>query len=269
MMKMTETKGSKDQVCMIIEYHRPNTLEEALSLLARSGVKTLPLGGGTCLNQPSQERFAVVDLQTLGLNMLERRGNTWALGATLTLQTLLENPGIAPALEVAIRQEASYNLRQAATAAGTLVSADGRSPFATALLALDAELELKSAAIPSEWVSLGDLLPIRAERLSGRLITSITLPSNARLAYESVARTPVDLPIVCVALARWPSGRVRLALGGFGEAPALTFDGPEAGGLEVAARDLYNSAGDEWASAEYRQDMAATLAKRCLLSVSG
>ena len=253
---------------MIIEYHRPNTLEEALSLLARSDVKTLPLGGGTRLNQPSQERFAVVDLQTLGLNMLERRGNTWALGAMLTLQALLESPGISPALEVAIRQEAGYNLRQVATLAGTLVSADGRSPFATILLALDALLELKSVATPSEWVSLGDFLPVRAQRLSGRLITNVTLPSNARLAYESVARTPVDLPIVCAALAQWPSGRVRLAIGGFGDAPALAFDGPESGGLEVAARDVFTGAGDEWASAEYRQDVAATLAKRCLLSVT-
>jgi CO/xanthine dehydrogenase FAD-binding subunit len=253
---------------MIIEYHRPNTLEEALSLLARNEVKTLPLGGGTRLNQPSRERFAVVDLQTLGLNLLERRGNTWILGAMLTLQALLESPEIPPALEAAIRQEASYNLRQVASLAGTLVSADGRSPFATALLALDAELELKSAATPSEWISLGDLLPVRAERLSGRLITVVRLPSNARLAYESVARTPVDLPIVCTALARWPSGRVRLALGGFGEMSILAFDGPEAGGLEIAARDAYSRAGDEWASAEYRQDVAATLAKRCLLSVT-
>jgi CO/xanthine dehydrogenase FAD-binding subunit len=253
---------------MIIEYYRPNTLEEALSLLARNEVKTLPLGGGTRLNQPSRERFAVVDLQTLGLNLLERRGNTWILGAMLTLQALLESPEIPPALEASIRQEASYNLRQVASLAGTLVSADGRSPFATALLALDAELELKSAATPSEWISLGDLLPVRAERLSGRLITVVRLPSNARLAYESVARTPVDLPIVCTALARWPSGRVRLALGGFGEMSILAFDGPEAGGLEIAARDAYSRAGDEWASAEYRQDVAATLAKRCLLSVT-
>lgn len=254
---------------MIVEYYRPNTLEEALSLLARSDVKTLPLGGGTLLNHPSQERFAVVDLQALGLNMLEQRGNSWILGATLSLQALLESPGLPPALEAAIRHEASYNLRQVATLAGTLVSADGRSPFTTVMLALDAELELKSTSNPSEWVSLGDLLPVRRERLSGGLITSIRLPSNARLVYESAARTPVDLPIVCAALSQWPSGRVRLALGGFGEAPVLAFDGPEPGGVEIAAREAYSQAGDDWASAEYRQDVAATLAKRCLQTVAG
>lgn len=50
---------------MVIEYNRPKTLDEALSLLSRKGIKTLPLGGGTILNQPSTERYAVVDLQSL------------------------------------------------------------------------------------------------------------------------------------------------------------------------------------------------------------
>jgi len=253
---------------MIIEYHRPQTLDEALSLLARSGLKTLPLGGGTLLNRPSDERFAVVDLQALGLNALERRGNSLSLGAMVTLQALLESPGLHPALDAAIRHEASYNLRQVATLAGTLVSADGYSPFATALLAMDASLELKSATTPASRMSLGDFLPVRGDDLSGRLITSMTLPLNVSLAYEAVARAPFDLPIVCVALARWPSGRTRLALGGFGDAPVLALDGPEPGGIEVAARNAFSQAGDEWASAEYRQDVAATLAQRCLLAVT-
>jgi CO/xanthine dehydrogenase FAD-binding subunit len=128
-------------------------------------------------------------------------------------------------------------------------------------------LELRSANRSSETLSLGDLLPVRGERLEGCLITNITIPLNARLAYEVVARTPADLPIVCVALARWPSGRVRLALGGYGTAPVLALDGPEAGGAEQAAKIAYSQAGDEWASAEYRQDMAAVLALRCLSRV--
>lgn len=254
---------------MIVEYHRPQTLDEALSLLARSGVKTLPLGGGTLLNRPSDERFAVVDLQALGLNALERRGNNLSLGAMVTLQALLESPALHPALEAAIHHEASFNLRQVASLAGTLVSADGRSPFTTALLALDATLELKSAATSASRVSLGDFLPMRGANLAGRLITSLTLPLNASLAFEAVARAPLDLPIVCAALARWPSGRTRLALGGFGAAPVLALDGPEPGGIEIAARNAFSQAGDEWASAEYRQDVAATLAQRCLLAVTG
>jgi CO/xanthine dehydrogenase FAD-binding subunit len=84
------------------------------------------------------------------------------------------------------------------------------------------------------------------------------------MAYESVARTPADLPIVCAAAAGWPSGRTRLALGGFGMAPLLALDGPEPEGAEIAARSAYSDAGDEWASAEYRREIAPVLARRCI-----
>ena len=90
------------------------------------------------------------------------------------------------------------------------------------------------------------------------------LPLNVQLAYEYIARTPADLPIICAAVARWPSGRTRVILGGTGEAPVLAMDGPESGGEEISVADAYSHAGDEWASAEYRQEMAQVLVKRCL-----
>ena len=45
-------------------------------------------------------------------------------------------------------------------------------------------------------------------------------------------------------------------------------DGTEADGLQEAAMNAYHEADDEWASADYRMDVAATLAKRCLESIS-
>ena len=43
----------------------------------------------------------------------------------------------------------------------------------------------------------------------------------------------------------------------------LAMDGTEAEGLETAARNAFHEATDEYASAEYRMDVASTLAKRC------
>ncbi len=259
---------------MIIEYHRPQTIDEAVALLQRPEPLTLPMGGGTVLNQPARRGagapYAVVDLQALGLDQIQSRGNLLELGAGVRLQALLEaaGPGAAgtplglpTGLQQALRLEGSYNLRQTATVAGSLVAATGRSPFATAMLALDAVVRLAPEDGEST-ISLGDLLPLRSERLRGRLITQISIPLNVRLAYEQVARTPADQPIVCAVVAAWPSGRTRVALGGFGPAPALAFDGSEAEGAEVAARDAYSQAGDEWASAEYRQEIAGVLTRR-------
>lgn len=247
---------------MILEYHRPQSVEEALKLLARSSPVTLPLAGGSALNRPSPEPVAVVDLQALGLNTWEKRGHTLVVGATLTLQALLDVPDLPAALLKAIYHEASYNLRQVATVAGTLLAADGRSPLTTALLALDASLEWARFGAEVETISLGDLLPLRKERQRGRLVTQVILPLNAHLAYNYAARTPADRPLVCAAVAVWPSGRTRVALGGYGSAPLLAMDGPEAGGVETAARSAYSQAGDEWASAEYRQEAAAILTGR-------
>jgi CO/xanthine dehydrogenase FAD-binding subunit len=91
---------------------------------------------------------------------------------------------------------------------------------------------------------------------------------NVRLAFETVARTPSDKPIVCAAVAQWPSGRTRLALGGWGKAPALALDGNGPDDLEAAARNAFSEAGDEWASKEYRNEIASVLAKRCLATLA-
>jgi CO/xanthine dehydrogenase FAD-binding subunit len=44
----------------------------------------------------------------------------------------------------------------------------------------------------------------------------------------------------------------------------LAMDGTEAEGVAVAAKNAFHEATDEYASAEYRMDVASTLAKRCL-----
>lgn len=255
---------------MIVEYNRPDRIDAALALLQRHKPVTRPLAGGTALIRPSSQTFAVVDLQALGLNTLDVQGSQLVVGATATLEQLLtwiqadgatEKPGLEAALAKAIRHEATYNLRQAATTAGTLVAAAGRSPFTTALLALDAGLTLQPG---DEAVALGDLLPARPEKLNRRLIVSVTLPLNTRLAYHYVARTPADRPLVCAAAARWPSGRVRVAVGGYGSAPMMIFDGTESDGAEDAARSALSAAGDEWASADYRSAVGEVLVRRCL-----
>lgn len=246
---------------MIVEYLRPQSIEDALKLLARPGIKTVPIGGGTVINQPSEEALAVVDLQSLGLNQFQSHGQALELGAMVTLQALVEFPDLQPALRQVVLQEAAYNIRQVATIAGSIVSATGRSPLATSLLSLDTRLVLQPG---NEQIDLGEVLFLRLERLQSRLVTSVILPMNVNISYQAVSRTPADFPIVCVAAAMWPSGRVRLALGGYGKAPILAMDGPEAHGYQEAVFSAFSEAGDEWASAQYRQKTARILASRAL-----
>jgi len=228
------------------------------------------MGGGTFLNRPSTEAYAVVDLQSLKLDSVRRSGNSLLVGATVTLQNFCAIPDLQPGLVQAAELEATCNLRQLATLAGAVVTANGRSSLTTALLALDASMEILSKSgdlVEHAQVELGNLLPLRKQILAGRLITRIKIPLNARLAYEYVARTPVDLPILSVAVARWPSGRTRLAVGGFGATPCMAMDGPELAGAETAAQAVCQEAGDEWASAEYRSAAVTFLVQRGLNSL--
>ncbi len=252
---------------MITAYHRPHTLEEALTLLSRPTPRTVPLGGGTLLSHEKGDSVEVVDLQALSLDRISEQGNSLEIGATATLQSVVEHGGTKAATHTALKLEAPLNLRNAATVAGTIVSCDGRSTFTAVLLAADAKLTVvypapkgRQPGGKEEVLGIGDFLPLRP----AGLITRVTVPQQARLAFEYVSRTPQDKPIVCVALAQWPSGRTRLAVGGWGLAPRLALDGTEAEGVQDAARNACHDATDEWGTAEYRMDVAATLAERCL-----
>lgn len=254
---------------MKIELFRPNSISEALDYLKQPN--SIPLAGGTFINTPDYKTkleqqtgsavITLVDLQHLGLGHIRKHGNTLEIDACVTLQQLCENAHTSEDLKKAIKLEASLNIRNMATVAGTLVSSTGRSAFACAMLALDAKLFIEPG---TEESSLGNYLLLREKSVPGKLITRITIPLIASLAFEHVGRTKFDLPIVCAAVAKWVSGRTRLSLGGYGSSPLLAMDGTAADDIKSAARNGYHEAADEWASAEYRADVASTLASRCI-----
>jgi hypothetical protein len=47
----------------------------------------------------------------------------------------------------------------------------------------------------------------------------------------------------------------------------MIFDGPDSQGADIAARDAYSEANDQWASATYRSDTAGILVARCLSDI--
>ncbi|HUF39114.1 MAG TPA: FAD binding domain-containing protein [Anaerolineales bacterium] len=251
---------------MITEYHRPVTLDETVSLIARPAL-TLPMGGGIVLNAPHDLLFAVADLQSLGLDEIEIQGKFLRIGATASLRALAESQDTSPELRRVIELEATANLRNQASVAGTLVSADGRSPFGCAMMALGVQLHLLPGG---DTVDYGQVLQTRAGAadgllyLPGRLILQATLHSGTSLAYEYAARSPADRPVVAVAAARWPSGRLRIVVGGWGRVPRLALDANDPGGVAEAVDSAAAAAGDEWATAEYRRDAAVKLARRAI-----
>lgn len=248
---------------MIIEYHRPQTLDQALQLLARPTPRSYPLGGGSWLSRKRDEDFAVVDLQSLGLDEVEAGGGWLSLGATARLQKLVEVQATPNWLKAACTRETSRNLREMSTIAGVLMGADGRSPIAMAMLAANVSIRM----MPGDAeISAQDFFASRKSAGNPRLITQIRLDQNAEVQCEFVARSPLDTPVIGVALAVWPGKKMRIAVGGFGEAPVLAYEGGETGQAKAAIYAALQASGDAWASADYRQAAALAMIDRLLQS---
>jgi len=245
---------------MIIEYNRPANEKEALSLLNRDLPRTLPLGGGTILSK-SKEDIAVVDLQLLGLNQIKENPDHLLIGSMTTLESMLNRFGKTSAIGRAILIEAGKNIRGMATLGGALCSNAGRSALLTVLVALNVDLVWKPGDRVVDIVTwLGD----RRSAHYGKYIASVRVPSNVKIEFESIGRSPLDQPVICCAISKAASGGVRIALGGFGETPVLAYSGSTEGNFLKGVDDCLKNSTDEWASAEYRSEIGAKLALRIM-----
>lgn len=246
---------------MIIEYNRPLTIDQALDLLSRPQPKSLPLGGGSVLSRKKDADFAVVDLQALGLDAIQTQEGQLIIGATARLQAIIDHADTPAWLKKVCLRETGRNLREMSTIAGALMCSDGRSPLATALLAADVYVTAEPAA---KSVSYQQLLPMREGIQQPWLITRLGVGLSLDVACDFIARSPQDLPVLGMAVAKWPSGLLRVTVGGFGAAPLLVYAGHDAREAEAAVVAALKDSDDQWASAEYRQSIAPALLKRLL-----
>ena len=265
----------------IHEYHRPQTLQEALKLLQR-GQTTVPLAGGTDL-VPSRAPHvqAVVDLQGIGLDQLTMDGSHIHIGAMVSLQRLIESSEAGEFLAKSAQLEGPITYRNAATVGGTIAARDALSHLLIALLVLDTEVHLR---LPDPaTVSLNRILDAPSKFLDGGLIIGITAISAAGAPGTAMARvacTPRDKPIVAAAVRLMREGDrcggARIALAGVADRPIRVYDVEDqlkgqpfdkvlvSVAVAGVVRNL-NPPSDFRGSGEYRREMAAVLTQRALL----
>ena len=254
-----------------MDYLRPKTIDEALDLLTRG----VPLAGGTQLTAQRYELDTVIDLQALALDGLTEQNGTILAGAMTRLQQLLSSDINLPlVLQQACRYEAALNIRNQATLGGLLMGADGRSPLLTMLAVLDPEIKL---APGDEILRISEFFERRLSAAGTFLLLELSFDLPVCLAYDYVARAPMDRPLVCAAAVRVKRDGediLRVALGGYGEQPsswAWEGVGASLDGLlteaSTKASEIYRSAGDAFASAEYRSEIAGILARRVVSEV--
>jgi CO/xanthine dehydrogenase FAD-binding subunit len=236
----------------LLEYHWAEDIDDALFLLSRTDIKTVPLAGGTyVLGQTDETIQAVVDLRDLQLAYIKEDAQTIHIGAMTTLQNMADSPLLKNTVDSLLSRAAQASsfsrlLRNSATLGGTIgAGAASQADILTALAVMDAEVVLRSGSQTS--VSLGGASSsgivykgkherriafhsLALERRPNELIIEVRIPrpvATAGGAFERVGRTPTDVALLnaaaLVEIRDEVYQRVRLALGGVNMEPVRLY----------------------------------------------
>lgn len=268
-------------------YYRPGTPEEAVALAQSSPNAAYAAGGAWIVAQGNAELETIVDLQNTGLDYVKTEADAVCIGATVTLQTLLEHPEVSVTANGTLAQAAGYtqsrSLREQGTLGGTLIVAGPANPLTTVLQVLDAEMRYADPV--THTAPFLSFVAYRDRLIKTRvLLTEVRIkraPVRSAAALEVVGRSPKDKPIVCaaayVAVEEGLISVARVAVGGADTRPVRLHKTehllkgqlitPEriAHALEPSLLELH-PVEDYRGSAEYRKEMAKVLVGRALLA---
>lgn len=262
---------------------RPNTLNEALDLLAGAGGLGRVIGGGSvlvpALSAGHDAPALVLDTGLLGLAGVRDEGGEVVIGAATTYATLLASEVVRrrlPLLAAMLREvTGGPGLWNLATPGGAVCYANPASDAPGCLVALGAAFRLASRRgermVPAERFFRG---PFETERAPDEMLTALVIPAPEpeRHAYHKLKHTASSWPIV-TASCLLASGRLRLCLGGAAPMPLL-LEWPEPPGAEgIAAMAeqarvaIVTEWADELAGPGYRRAVVPAVAARALRSV--
>jgi carbon-monoxide dehydrogenase medium subunit len=276
------------------EYVRPASVEEALDALrANAGARVLA-GGQTLINVLKHRAASVallVDVSRLAeLRFIDVRGDGSATIGAATTYAELERSAELRAAQPVIGEVAAGTVDRQVRARGTIGGnacfADAASNYPPLLVALDASMEIAGPggrrSVPAAEFFLG---LYRTAVGPGELLAAITLPplSGADVGYRSL-QIAADSWALARAVA-WVRGSAtieaaRVVLGCVAATPvraaateALLVGGPASAEAASAAASVAGEGleppSDVHASAGYRREMAAVMAKRALLDAIG
>lgn len=182
------------------EYHAPDSIEEALTLVHDLGDEAKLLAGGQSLVPAMNFRVvqptALIDLNRIKeLDYVQQDGDCLRIGAMTRERTLEFDPLIAqkfPLLNEAMQYVAHPQIRNRGTIGGSLANADPAAELPVLMLALDARLKVRNAAA-ERWVEAQDFFSgmFTTDLGTGEMLVEIELPSQpARTGWSFMEVAP-------------------------------------------------------------------------------
>jgi 2-furoyl-CoA dehydrogenase FAD binding subunit len=254
------------------DYIRPDTVEEAVALLAEYGEDARVLAGGQSLvpmlNLRLIEASALIDISRIeALDVVRELGDRIEIGAAVTQNKLMAWPQLArklPLVAAALPFVGHFQTRNKGTICGSIAHADPSSELPLALAVLGGEIVLHSRR-GERVLAASDFQKdmLTTARTPDELIVAARFPvANGRgVAFREVARRHGDFAIIAVAALAEDKHAVRLGVGGMADRPAVRRVAVDNAADAVAAwAEELEGYEDLHASAAMRRDLFRNLA---------
>jgi len=272
-------------------YHRPESVADAVKLLATLGDDVRPLAGGHSLIPMMKLRLAapqhLIDLHGIrALKSIRRDGNAIVIGAMTTQHELLTSDEIAktvPILQEAAALIADPQVRYMGTLGGNVANGDPGNDMPGLMLALGATYKLEGAggardAAAAEFYQGAYFTALEP----GELLTSVSIPvppAGHGYAYEKLKRKIGDYATAAAAVVLTISaGKVAncaIGLTNLSETPLLaeeaarivtgtSLDDATLKKAAAAAEAIMAPAADARGPVEYRKHVGGIMVMRAL-----
>jgi CO/xanthine dehydrogenase FAD-binding subunit len=273
------------------EYCRPDTLGEALDILAERREEAAVLAGGMTLGPMLNLRMVrpktVIDISRLaGLDRIELRGDRIVTGATVIQADALDSMVVRrelPLLALALPWVGHFQTRNAGTLGGSVAHADPSAEIPLCLVVSDATVVLRGKRrdrrVAARAFFTGALSTVREPDEVVVAIDWPRIPGDAGHAFEEIAQRHGDFAIAAAACALRldAAGRIAglsLGLGGVEDRPIVVdtadfvgrpADAAAAKAIAHHAAKSVDPMDDRGASADYRRALSQVLAERVVL----
>ena len=270
------------------EYHRPTSLDEAISLLGEVEGSRAIAGGHSLLPMMKlrlANPAALIDLGGIpGLDGITGNGDL-TIGSLATHASVAASAvaiGIAPVVPETAAMIGDRQVRNCGTMGGSVAHADPGADYPTLLKALGATITATGRSGEREIAAADFFRGMFATALEpGELVTSVKVPTTEAgtgAAYLKHAHPASRYAVVGVAavvtVENGSCTSARLTVGGLTAPPVDAAVESLVGGpgseeaiaavAEKVPESLPDAAGDTYASGEYRKHLATVLAKRAL-----
>jgi len=255
-------------------YCRPDTVDEALALLAEHGEAACVLAGGQSLipllNFRLVDAAVLVDIARIpALGDIREEPDWLEVGAAVTQARLLAHPGLArsmPLLAQALPFVGHLQTRSRGTVCGSLAHADPSAELPLCLATLGGFVVLRSSrgerVLSAGAFQTGALTTARAPDELVAAARFLRAPATAGVSFTEMARRHGDFAIASLAAVA-QGDTLRLGVGGVADRPTVRewrglaeADWPDA--LNAFAWEL-GGRDDTHASAHYRRDLVRRL----------